>query len=83
MKGFIIFNSVCIALISAYIIWLYKHGAPEGIRLFFLLCLVVFILNFIRMSKDIYNLKKKDAEIKALKKERDDLLDDQDDIYAN
>ena len=39
------------------------------------LCLV-FLFNFIQ-------LKKKDAEIKALKKERDDLLDDQDDIYAN
>jgi hypothetical protein len=83
MKGFVIFNSICIALMSAYTIWLYKHGAPEGIRLFFLLCLVVFTLNFIRLSKDIYRLKKKDAEIKALKKERDDLLDDQDDIYAN
>jgi hypothetical protein len=28
-------------------------------------------------------LKKKDAEIKALKKERDDLLDDLEDINAN
>ena len=39
-----------------------------------ILCLV-FLFTFIQ-------LKKKDAEIKALKKERDNLLDDLDDINA-
>lgn len=81
MKSFIALSLICITLMLTDAFFIYRSKiVPVGIRLFFLLGLILFIFIFIQLAKNILKML---SEIKTLKKERDDLLDDQDDIYAN